>query len=80
MRCFRAPGNLFQRRNEPRVAPFEQLHEGRDVRRMGMEVVALAVQRFDRLGRPADDELDEGLDVRLLDRIAILGDGDQADD
>ena len=38
---FRAPGNLFQRRDEPHVAPFEQLHEGRDVRRMRMEVVPL---------------------------------------
>ena len=43
-------------------------------------IASVAIQRFDRLGRPADDELDEGLDVRLLDRIAILGDGDQADD
>ena len=33
-------------------------------------------QRFDRLGLPADNELDKGLDVRLLDQIATLGDRD----
>ena len=36
--------------------------------------------RFDRLGLPADNELGEGFDVKLLDQIAILGDGDRADD
>ena len=33
-------------------------------------------QRFDRLGLPADNELDKGLDVRLLDQIVTLGDRD----
>ena len=42
-------------------------------------IAPVPIQRFDRLGLPADNELDEGLDVRLLDQIAILGDRDQAD-
>ena len=51
--------------------------------RLEMEEARIApvpIQRLDHLGLPADDELDERLDVRLLDQIAILGDGDQADD
>ena len=48
---FRAPSNLFQRWNESLITPFKQLHEGRDVRRARMEVVAL----IGVLLRQADD-------------------------
>ena len=40
-------------------------------------IAPVPIQRFDGVGLPADNELDEGLDVRLLDQIAILGDRDQ---
>ena len=48
---FRVPRNLFQRWNESPITPFKQLHEGLDVRRARMEVVAL----IGVLLRQADD-------------------------
>ena len=69
------PEAVVDRDMEPRTGPVladrPEMEQSR--------IAPVPLQRFDRLGLPADNELDEGLDVRLLDQIAILGDRDQPD-
>ena len=74
-RLFAYPEPVVDRDMEPRPGPVVAGRLEMDQPR----IAPVPIQRSDRLGLPADDELDEGLDVRLLDQIAILGDGDQAD-